>query len=137
MPTFVDTNVLVYAYDRDAGTRHETARSLVADLWRTRDGVLSTQVLQELYVTLTRKVGRPLRRRAARDVVRTYLAWPVHAVQPVDVLAASDLEQRHRLSFWDALIVVAAGRAGATRIVSADFQPGRRLAGVAVENPFA
>ena len=136
MPTFVDTNVLVYAHDRRAHV-HERARLLVAELWREREGILSTQVLQELYVALTRKVQKPLRRTLAREVVRSYLAWPVRAIEPADVLAAAELEQRQRLSFWDALIVVAAREAGADRILSADFQPGRTIAGVAIENPFS
>ncbi|MBA3429570.1 MAG: PIN domain-containing protein, partial [Actinobacteria bacterium] len=69
LPTFVDTNVLVYAHDRRAHV-HERARLLVAELWREREGILSTQVLQELYVALTRKVQKPLRRTLAREVIR-------------------------------------------------------------------
>ena len=57
--TFVDTNVLIYAYDADAGTKRETARSVLRDLWSERTGVLSTQVLQEFYVKVTRKIGTP------------------------------------------------------------------------------
>ena len=137
LTTFVDTNILVYAYDLDAGPKHEVARSVVADLWRSRLGVLSTQVLQEFYVTVTRKLTNPLRRRTAREVVASYLSWRVQPVSAEDVLAASQLEERHRLSFWDALIVVSARNAGVERLVSEDLQPGRRIAGILVENPFA
>ena len=136
-PTFVDTNVLVYAYDADAGTKHDVARTLVSRLWRERSAVLSTQVLQEFYVTVTRKVRRPLPRSKAREIVSAYRSWPVQGIEVDDIVAASELEERHRFSFWDALIVVAAGRAGAVRLVSEDLQAGRSVEGVRFENPFA
>lgn len=66
-PTFVDTNVLVYAYDADAGAKHEIARSRLRVLWEDESGLLSTQVLQEFYVTVTRKLSQPMRRRKARE----------------------------------------------------------------------
>lgn len=135
--TFVDTNVLLYAYDAEAGPKREVARSLVTELWNTRRGVVSTQVLQELYVNVTRKLGQPLERSAARELVRSYLAWPVHRVEPADVISAAELEDRHRLSFWDALIIVAAQRSVARRLVSEDLQAGRQIAGLSIQNPFA
>lgn len=136
MIDFVDTNVLVYALDEDQGERHLTAGALVADLWETEQGVLSTQVLQELYVTLTRKLRKPMTRPRARAVVERYAAWPTHHVTPGDILAASELEQRHSLSFWDALIVVAAQRMDATRVVTVDMQDDRAFGDVRVFNPF-
>ena len=75
MSTFVDTNILVYAHDADAGRRHDVASALVRQLWDARDGVLSTQVLQEFYVTVTRKIPKPISRKDARDLVQTYTAW--------------------------------------------------------------
>ena len=68
--TFVDTNVLVYAHDKDAGAKHEVAGELVADLWERRTGVVSTQVLQEFYVTVTRKIPQPILAARARGIVR-------------------------------------------------------------------
>lgn len=68
-PTFVDANVLVYAYDADAGAKHQSARSHLQALWQNESGLTSTQVLQEFYVTVTRKLGRPLPRRTAREVI--------------------------------------------------------------------
>jgi predicted nucleic acid-binding protein len=133
---FVDTNVLVYALDEDQGKRHETARALVEELWDTERGVLSTQVLQELYVTLTRKLRKPMTRPRARAVIERYAAWPTHQVTPADILAASELEQRHSLAFWDALIIVAAQRMSATRVVSEDMQADRAFGAVRVYNPF-
>ncbi|MBI2238698.1 MAG: PIN domain-containing protein [Actinobacteria bacterium] len=135
--TFVDTNVLVYAHDFSETQRRPVAQVLLDGLWRTRSGVLSTQVLQEFYVVATRKFDPPMKAKTARDVVAVYAAWPVVEVDVALILAASELEERHRLAFWDALIVQAAHRAGASRLVTEDLQPGRRLAGVMIENPFA
>jgi predicted nucleic acid-binding protein len=134
--TFVDTNVLVYALDEDQGERHRTAMERIEQLWDTEAGLLSTQVLQELYVTLTRKLKRPMTRPRARAVVERYAAWPTHQVTPANILAASELEQRHSLAFWDALIVVAAQEMAADRIVSEDLQDGRMFGAVRIENPF-
>lgn len=136
MTTFVDTNVLAYAHDLSEVTRRPVAQRLLDELWESRSGVVSTQVLSEFYVVATRKFDPPLPRRQARQVVDAYGAWPVVEVDVALILAASTLEERHTLSFWDALIVEAAARAGATRLVSEDLQTGRRIRGVLVENPF-
>jgi predicted nucleic acid-binding protein len=137
LTSFVDTNVLVYALDEDQGKRHETARALVEELWETEQGVLSTQVLQELYVTLTRKLRRPMTRPRARAVIERYAAWPTYQVTPDDIVTASELEQRHSLSFWDALIIVAAQRVHATRLVTEDMQADRSFGDIRIFNPFA
>lgn len=134
--TFVDTNVLVYAYDVDAGEKHDVANARLHELWENESGSLSSQVLQEFYVTVTRKLTKPLRRHAARDVISTYAAWPVHRPDIDDIVSASEVEERHRLSFWDALIVVSARRSGARELLTEDLQGGQRLDGVLVVNPF-
>ncbi len=133
---FVDTNVLIYAHDVDAGRKHEIAAGLLADLWRTRRGVLSTQVLQEFYVNVTRKIPAPLPRDVARQIASSYGVWRVETIELEQVLRASELEERHRLAFWDALIVCSARKAGASRLLSEDFAHGQRIDGVLVENPF-
>jgi len=134
MTTFVDTNILLYAYDRDEPAKNPLARAEVTRLWRDGDGVVSTQVLQEMYVNLTRKVRMP--RPRARGLVQRYARWHVHTVGVDDIIEASELEQRHSLSFWDALLIVAAGRAGAGRLLTEDLQHGRVINGVRIENPF-
>ena len=136
MSTFVDTNVLVYAHDASDQTRQPIAARLLDDLWRTREGVLSTQVLIEFYAVVTRKFDPPMPRREARTLVNTYAAWPVVQVDPPLIVAASALEEQHAVSFWDALIIEAARRAGASRLVSEDLQHGRRIAGLVIANPF-
>jgi predicted nucleic acid-binding protein len=134
---FVDTNVLVYAHDATETSRQPAAQAVLAELWRSRLGALSTQVLQEFYVVATRKFDPPMPRRQARELVEAYSHWRLVQIDVPLILAATQLEERHTLSFWDALIVEAARRAGATRLISEDLQSARRLAGVLVDNPFA
>ena len=134
---FVDTNVLVYAHDRGAGTRHDRARDLVESLWRERTGVVSTQVLQEFYVNVRRKAARPVPSDEAEELVRDYLAWEVVVNDGGSILAALDIERRHGLSFWDALIVQAAESAGLETLYSEDLSHGQHYRGVEVINPFA
>jgi predicted nucleic acid-binding protein len=135
--TFVDTNVLLYAHDASETEKQPIARELLEELWADRSGVVSTQVLQEFYVVATRKFQPPMRRSEAREIVTLYATWSVVQVDVGLILDAAALEERAQLSFWDALIVEAARRAGAVRLVSEDLQTGRRIAGIAVENPFA
>jgi predicted nucleic acid-binding protein len=135
--SFVDTNVLVYAHDVEAGERHEVAAGLVTALWDSRNAVISTQVLQEFYVNATRKIPKPVTRAVARQIVRTYAAWPTETVGPADIERASELEEQYQMSFWDALIVAAAVKAGATRVLTEDMSTGRVIEGVVIENPFS
>lgn len=135
--TFVDTNVLVYAHDRDAGDRHGRARQVLEELWASDLGVLSTQVLQEFHVNVTRKIRSPVSRLHAREIVEQYATWPVHAVQPRDVLSASQLEEQRSVSFWDALIVVSARAMGAAVLLSEDLQTGDDIDGLSIQSPFA
>lgn len=134
--TFVDTNVLVYAYDADAGEKHGVAKARLTDLWDSESGVVSSQVLQEFYLTVTRKLPTPLPREAAREVVASYGAWLVHRPDVDDIAAASRLEERHQLSFWDALIVTSALRAGARELLTEDLHDGQRFDDLLVVSPF-
>lgn len=136
MTTFVDTNIFLYALDERQDARHDVAAGILEQLWEARDGGVSTQVLQELYVNLTRKLRKPMTRPRARAIIERYAAWPVHQVTPADIISASELEQRHTMAFWDALVVVAAQRLGAERILTEDMQHGRTFGGVRIENPF-
>ena len=134
--TFVDTNVLIYAHDVDAQAKHETAKSVLRELWSQRTGVLSMQVLQEFYVNVTRKIASPLPKDVARRLVNTYAIWCVETT-PTEIAAAFRIEDESRIGFWDALIVASAAKCGATRILSEDLNAQQRIAGVRVENPFA
>jgi predicted nucleic acid-binding protein len=132
---FVDTNILVYAHDRTAGVKHQRARKLVEQLWSTGEGVVSTQVLQELCINLRRKTAKPLTTDEVRQLLRDYCAWEVVTNSPDSVLRALDIEARYKTSFWDALIIEAAAEAGATIIYSEDFHAGQRFGEIQVVNP--
>lgn len=133
---FVDTIVLVYAHDRDSGGKHEVAERLLRRLWPENSGVVSPQVLQEFYVTTARKITCRLAHEAARRIVNTYTAWCVET-SAADILTAFRIEDEAGISFWDALIVASAARAGATRLVTEDLNAGQIIAGIQIENPFA
>jgi predicted nucleic acid-binding protein len=135
--TFVDTNVLIYAHDIDAGRKHDVARAVLRDLWAERAGILSTQVLQEFYVNATWKLRKPLARQEARSVIETYAAWCVDSITPADVSAAFQIEDRARIGFWDALILAVAIRSGARRVLSEDLNARQKVAGLTIHNPFA
>jgi predicted nucleic acid-binding protein len=132
---FVDTNILVYAEDLD-DRRHEVARQLVERLWETGDGVLSVQVLQEFFTTVTRKLKRPYPLAAARSIVAEYLHWEVVENDGALLLAAIDLQAKHKLSFWDALVVQAAVKARVTTLLSEDLNHGQLIEGVRIHCPF-
>jgi predicted nucleic acid-binding protein len=135
-PVFVDTNVLLYAHDADAGAKHEAARACLRELWEERTGCLSLQVLQEFYVNVTQKIARPLSRAAAREVLRTYGPWIKAPTTIATLLRGSELSELSRLSFWDGLIVAAAEEMGAKRLLSEDLQHNQLIAGVRITNPF-
>ena len=134
---FVDTNILMYAHDMAAGLKHERAKALVEDLWRERSGIVSTQVLQELCVNLRRKAGRPVDLKTAREIVADYLAWDVVTNTGQSIIEALDIEERYRISFWDALIVQAAEGSGAKVLYSEDLANGQTYRGVHVVNPLS
>lgn len=134
---FVDTNILMYAHDATAGAKHERARALVEDLWRTRSGVVSTQVLQELCVNLRRKAGQPLDMKITREIVTDYLSWEVVVNNGESVLEALEIENRHGISFWDALVIQAAESSGAAVLYSEDLSDGHSYGSVRVVNPLA
>jgi len=132
---FVDTNILIYAHDRLAGYRHERAQRLVQSLWDNGQGVLSTQVLQELCVNLRRKLTRPLPIEEIRLLIRDYLSWEIVVNTPDAVVQALEIEVRYKTSFWDALILQAAEQSGAAILYSEDLATGQRYGGVQVVNP--
>jgi predicted nucleic acid-binding protein len=99
-------------------------------------GVVSTQVLQELFVSLTKKIPRPVDLAKARTIVEDLCAWEVVVNDEQAVLAAIDLQAKYQLSFWDSLILDAARRSGATTLYSEDLSTGQRVGEVAIVNPF-
>ena len=133
---FVDTNILIYAHDETTGRKHEVASAVVAELWRARAGVVSTQVLQELAVNLRKKVAHPPDDATVRELITDYLAWEVVVNDGRAILEALDMQARYKLSFWDALIVQAATASGAAFLLSEDLAEGQTYGDVKVVNPF-
>lgn len=132
---FVDTNILIYAHDRDAGEKRERAARALERLWEEQTGRLSVQVLQEFYVTVTQKLSAE--RASAREVVRTYTPWVQHPTTPETILRASEIADLSQLSFWDALIVASAEQVGASHLYTEDLNAGQTIVGVKIINPLA
>jgi predicted nucleic acid-binding protein len=135
--SFVDTNILIYAEDKDAGRKHELARDLIVQLWNDRSGVVSVQVLQEFYVNVTKKMRKPLPPAKALEVVREYLTWTVIENTGDLLVSAIALQQKAKLSFWDAMVVQAAIDARCERLYSEDLNAGQRFGTLQIINPLA
>ncbi|MEX2535534.1 MAG: PIN domain-containing protein [Trueperaceae bacterium] len=133
---FLDTNILVYAHDVTAGEKHKIAKRLVADLWPNGGGCLSIQVLQELYVTLVRKV-QDMTPKTARVLVESYSHWRTHRPAGIDVVSAINVHREQQLSFWDAMIVQSASLSGCEKLYTEDLNDGEWILEVQVVNPFA
>jgi predicted nucleic acid-binding protein len=133
-PVFVDTNVLLYAVDAGEAEKHRAAASWRAELWKSRRGRVSYEVLQEFYAQAARK--SPNQAETARAEVRDLFAWDPVTIDAAALEAAWNLQERFRLSFWDALIVAAAQAAHCRYLLTEDLSHGRDLDGVRVVNPF-
>lgn len=134
--TFVDTNVLVYAHDASETVKQPIARALLDELWADGSGVLSTQVLQELYAVATSLQKLAMTPAEAREIIELYSAWPVVTLEPALLITASRLHERRPISWWDALIIEAARVGGAHRLATGDLPDGEVIEGVRIENPF-
>lgn len=132
--SFFDTNVLIYADDKGAPAKQRRSLELIEEHRRARTGVVSLQVLQEYFVTATRKLQ--LDARIARRKVELLAEFDVAAPELADILAAIDLHRLHGFSFWDALIVRAALQAGCSVLFSEDMQGTREIDGLHIVNPF-
>ncbi len=135
-PYFVDTNVLVYARDLTESRKQPIAQAWIEHLWKTRQGRLSMQVLQEYYQVVTRRLKPGLPPDRAREDIRDLMVWKPVAVDAGVLERAWSIEERLKLSWWDALIVGAAQQSGCQFLLTEDLQPGQDLAGVTAINPF-
>jgi len=133
---FVDTNILLYAHDDSAGTKRDQARALLEQLWETRQGCVSVQVLQEFFVNATRKITKPLSAEMAKEIVTDLSHWHMHVPAADDVLGAIAIHQRSGISFWDSMIVRSASEMGCDVLYSEDLNVGQDYSGVRAENPF-
>ena len=133
---FVDSNILVYAYDLAQVEKHAQARNLLLSLWESGLGCVSVQVLQEFYVNVTRKTDFPITSEQAAQVIHDFSDWTIHRPGIKDVLSAIELHQRHQISFWDAMILQSARQSGCGVLWSEDFSHEKDYNGVKVINPF-
>ncbi len=133
---FVDTNVLVYGHDIDAGQKHQIARNILIDLWEQRTGVLSVQVLQEFFVTVTQKITLPLDHQTARQIVEDLSHWRLHTPGIDDLIQAIDFKKTYQLAFWDALVVQSASCLGCKQLLTEDLSHGQVYGEMRVINPF-
>ncbi len=135
MRCFVDTNVLLYAFDDEEPARQATARQLIKRLGDEKQGLLSTQVLLELFNALVRKFR--VSARTASLMVAAFCEWPVVDADAALVMRAMARSAQDQLSIWEAMMVEAALRGGAAVLYSEDMQAGRRYGSLLLENPFA
>jgi predicted nucleic acid-binding protein len=133
---FVDSNILVYAHDADAGPKQKIAAAQLKALWQDQLGRISIQVLQEFYVTVTQKLGKPLAKSKAREIVRDYAQWVAIPTTPQTVIRGSEISEGWRLSFWDSLILAAAEEQDCSTVLTEDLNAGQTVAGIRIINPF-
>jgi predicted nucleic acid-binding protein len=136
MRSFFDTNVLAYLFDNDAPEKKVAAQALIEKEAAAGQLVISTQVLQELYVTITRKLSDPLPEKEAEEVIRHFSSFPVIGIDPGHILGAIARSRLHRFSFWDSLIIESALSSGAETLFTEDLQDGRTVDGLRIQNPF-
>lgn len=134
---FVDTNILIYAYDTEAQEKHVVCKEKVRELWDNGQGVISTQVMQEFYVNVTKKIPAPISLDHARRIISNYQAWQVELISPRLVGFASEIQERNQLSFWDALIVATAVQGNVTKLLSEDLNSGQVIEDIEILNPFS
>jgi predicted nucleic acid-binding protein len=133
---FLDTNIIIYAYDVSAGDKHEVASKIMVDLWDSGLGVISTQVLQEFFVNVTQKIPKPLDKRLAKDILSDLLKWDVVVNDGESILEAVEILFKYGYSFWDSLIIEAAMRSGSELLLSEDLTHGQIINGLIISNPF-
>lgn len=135
--TFVDTNVLLYHWDASDQLKQRRAIEWLRRLADEGAGRVSFQVLAEFYVNATQKLRRPVARADAQVYVRALIAWRPVAIDKDVIEAAWRAQDRYKFSWWDALIVAAAERAGCRTLLSEDFRAGQQFGDLTVVNPFA
>ena len=134
---FVDANVLVYAFDSSAARKQHATQQLLERLWESGTGCVSIQVLQEFFVTITKKVPKPLPVDDAKARIREFAAWTVFAPKADDIVGAIDLHTQAKIGFWDAMVVLAAAESECDVLWTEDLNDGQLLRGVRIRNPFS
>ncbi len=133
---FIDTNIIVYAYDQTADYKHNLAKKLIDNLWRSNQGCLSIQVLQEFHNVVTRKIASPLSLAISSQTIDDFSVWHVHVPEVTDVINAIKIQDLYQISFWDALIIQSANYLGCEIIWSEDLNHDQKYGNCKVQNPF-
>jgi predicted nucleic acid-binding protein len=132
---FIDTNVLVYAYDPTAGEKRNVGIALLTRLAESSAGAVSTQVLAEFYAVATRKLG--VKSEAAEAVLSDFGIWAIHRPAHADLLRSAQLQRRHMIGWWDAMILNSSLQLGASILWTEDFSHGQQFGDLTIKNPFA
>ena len=130
---FLDTNILAYAHDAGSPDKQRKSREVISKLAESGEGAISTQIMQEFFVTATRKLGVPP--LAVKGVLKTFAAFEVVQVSPDLVHEAIDCSILNELSFWDSLVLASAAAAGCSAVYTEDLNAGQTILGVKIENP--
>lgn len=133
---FLDTNLLVYAYDSHDLRKQSIAQDWIKESIRTGKGAISAQVLSEFYVVVTQRIRNPILPEDAQKCIQLFGGLEVVEIDRLLVYQAIDLHRQHRISYWDALIVAAAERAGCSKVLSEDLNEGQRYNSIEMQNPF-
>jgi len=133
---FLDTNIIVYAYDSSAQSKHEIAKKIMRELWDSGQGMISTQVLQEFYVSVTKKIPKPLDMNLAKHIIKDLMYWDIVVNDGKTILEAIEIQIRHRFSFWDSLVIQAAIKGGAEVLLSENLESERVISSIEIKNPF-
>ena len=129
---FLDTNVIVYAHDQSSGEKHAVAQEIMENLWESRKGVISVQVLQEFFVCVTKKIAKPLPIKNAKIILEYLSNWNVVVNDKYITMQAIDLQEKFRFSFWDSLIIQAAIQSQSSLLISEDLPDGQIIMGLKI-----
>jgi predicted nucleic acid-binding protein len=133
---FIDTNILVHAYDVSAWAKHRDAVAIMSDLWNTARGVTSMQVLQGFFANATGKIPKPLNVTTAREVVRDLLKWNPVLINGEIIVDAIDIHAAHKYTFWDSLLIASAIESGAGTLLTEDLSDKHKIKNIVIRNPF-
>jgi predicted nucleic acid-binding protein len=133
---FLDTNILIYAYDASAGQKNRKAKDTLVKLWNSKRGIISIQVMQEFFVNVTSKIQYPIDTDSAEVIIKDLFQWEVVVNDEASILKAIDIHIEYKFSFWDAMILQAAVNGGAKLLYTEDMIHGQEVQGVRIVNPF-
>ena len=134
---FLDTNLLLYAYDAGSPVKRAVAVRILEDLWKSGNGILSIQILQEFFVNVTKKIPKPISVALGREIVEDFLKWRIVPVEGRTILRAIDLHGKQpKYAFWDSLVIQSAIEGGARWLLSEDLRDGQRIGDLTIRNPF-